>query len=44
MGDLPDDWCCGVCVEIEPIREVTTNFSQNALLVSIVTFNIYKTF
>lgn len=32
MADLPDDWRCGVCIEIQPIQEILNDFPEKALL------------
>ncbi|KAI6214985.1 hypothetical protein M3Y94_00332400 [Aphelenchoides besseyi] len=32
MEELPDDWQCGACVPVEPIRETIDHLNNNALL------------
>ncbi|KAI6188038.1 hypothetical protein M3Y98_00310400 [Aphelenchoides besseyi] len=32
MEELPDDWQCGACVPVEPVRETLDHFDNNALL------------
>jgi hypothetical protein len=34
MQELPDDWICGLCIRLEPIREPIEGFPEQAKLVS----------